>query len=70
MQLFRSRCSTTIVLAVLGLLAGCVTDSTPKKTAEDPLAKHARQLRAGASDGPVAGLSDRSRAIENDLGLH
>ena len=39
-------CRAAILMAALGLLAGCATDSAPKKTVdEDPLSKQARLLR-------------------------
>jgi hypothetical protein len=60
-----------ILIACLGLFIGCATDPTPKKVADDdPLAKQARRMRANSVDGPGTGLSEKSRAIESDLGYN
>jgi hypothetical protein len=62
-------CRAAALMVALGLLAGCATDTAPKKTVdEDPLSKQVRQLRANSDDEHGTGLSDKSRAIENDLG--
>jgi hypothetical protein len=63
-----------------GFLPGCVVDpaagkkadndAPPKKAiADDTLARQARLLRANSSNETGTGLSDKSRSIENDLGL-
>jgi hypothetical protein len=66
-----NRCRAVVLIVCLGLLAGCATDPAPKKSVnDDPLAKQARRLRGNSSDESGTGLSDKSRAIENDLGFH
>ncbi len=78
---FWTVCRTAVLMVCLSLLAGCATDSAPKKTTtadpttkkttdDDTLSKQARQMRANSSDEPGTGLSDKSRAIERDLGFH
>ena len=64
-------CRLAAWILSFGLLAGCVTDPVPKKTAdEDPLAKQARQMRSTSSERSGTGLCDESRDIEKDLGYH
>ncbi len=78
MRLLWNGCRGAILLLVLSLLTGCVTDPAPKKTtagdppsknsAADSLTRQARQMRANSSDEQGTGLSDKSRDIEKDLG--
>jgi len=69
-----------LLVICISVSLGCASDSAAKKKAdddspakkalaEDPLAKQARLLRANSTDETGTGLSEKSRSIENDLGL-
>jgi hypothetical protein len=81
LRILWSSCGALVLTLCLGLSTGCATDSAPKKKADadpppkadgdaDSLGKQARMMRANSTDDRGTGLSDKSRSIENDLGLH
>jgi hypothetical protein len=73
-------CCSAFLIVCLSLFPGCIVDPASKKKADpapsakssggvDPLAQQARAMRANSTNESGTGLSDKSRAIENDLGL-
>jgi hypothetical protein len=74
-------CIALFLTVCVGLSAGCTTDAAPKKKTaadppaktagdDDPLSKQARAMRANSTDDRGTGLSEKSRSVESDLGLH
>ena len=70
MRVLWNRCCGAVPIVCFSLLAGCATDPTPKsKVNDDALSRQAREARGSFGDEHGTGLCDKSRAIENDLGL-